>query len=366
MQQFSVENAIEKINHGFGYDSLYLYLRNINTILMAKEIYIAYRRKSDVQIVASYNRSIFSPNFWSHDIKISKIFFEEINSPKYINVYCDKKYSNESAKKIITYNYPILFLPDGSCVTLTCIDEFLDFQGREIDKHLLRDGVELLSRYFRLLVELCAERPSVLEGRPAYPLRVSEAPGHYDPGVSAGLEDSSVTSRFLLETLVRKRRVLVRDNVAYTAVRTWRAPIRDWQLAALKAIKSASAHPFVEGAASELVGAGSQIAGKSAFDAITAVPCGHSGPDCLSCKLAAAVAALLNLPFRPVFDQIDVKGSSHPKTNARRPKMRLNDPAPGRYLLIDDVATSGAHISEATNLLRAAGSTVLPLVYIAA
>jgi len=34
-------------------------------------------------------------------------------------------------------------------------------------------------------------------------------------------------------------------------------------------------------------------------------------------------------------------------------------------LLIDDVATSGAHIEEAAMLLRAAAPAVLPLVWIA-
>ncbi len=46
-------------------------------------------------------------------------------------------------------------------------------------------------------------------------------------------------------------------------------------------------------------------------------------------------------------------GSSHPKTNAKRAPMRLAAPVEGPVLLVDDVATSGRHIEEASLLLRA-------------
>ena len=62
---------------------------------------------------------------------------------------------------------------------------------------------------------------------------------------------------------------------------------------------------------------------------------------------------------------LPAQGGSHPRQNLKRPTMRLRAPVPDiPILLIDDVATSGRHIEEATLLLRSAAPVVMPLVWI--
>ncbi len=121
---------------------------------------------------------------------------------------------------------------------------------------------------------------------------------------------------------------------------------------------------FVEQVASELVQASQQIAGGKAFDRVAGVPCGHSGPGCLSERLAVEVARQLGIRNDAIFEPLPVRGVSHPKANVGRPRMRCRAQPEGRYLVIDDVATSGAHISEATRMLRTDASSAVPLVWI--
>ena len=95
------------------------------------------------------------------------------------------------------------------------------------------------------------------------------------------------------------------------------------------------------------------------------MPCGHSAADsCLSREIARALAALLHLPVVPALAATPQKGSSHPKNNARRPPMTLVEKVPGPVILVDDVATSGAHVEEAVKLLRPVCGAVLAVVWI--
>lgn len=180
-------------------------------------------------------------------------------------------------------------------------------------------------------------------------------------------ESPTVVSDFLLSTLVRKTRLLKRGEVPYHAVRRWRAPVKDVQIAALKALKADPPDRFIDAVAAELAGSARQLFGRQTAQAVVPVPCGNSGPDCLARKLAAAVARLLDLPFIEAFEPLAPSGGSHPQGNIRREKMRLASPVAVPALLIDDVATSGAHLAEAALLLKAGGAAaVLPMAWVAA
>jgi adenine/guanine phosphoribosyltransferase-like PRPP-binding protein len=77
-----------------------------------------------------------------------------------------------------------------------------------------------------------------------------------------------------------------------------------------------------------------------------------------------ALGLLTGLPVIQAFINEPLDGVSHPKQNLKRPPLKLvriiNDPV----LLVDDVATSGAHIEEAVSLLKPACGAVLPVVWI--
>lgn len=180
-------------------------------------------------------------------------------------------------------------------------------------------------------------------------------------------ESPNVVAEFLSETLVTQKRLLRRGSVPYHALRRWRAPVKDAQVAALKALKRDPSDHFVSIVADELAAAALSLFGNGTLQAVTAVPCGNSGAGCLSIRLAAAVAERLALPHIQAFDDIPRSGGSHPQGNLRRKKMTLQHTIDVPVLLIDDVATSGAHIEEAALLLKANHTpAILPLVWIAA
>jgi hypothetical protein len=180
-----------------------------------------------------------------------------------------------------------------------------------------------------------------------------------------GTERPDMLADFLLETLVARQRILARGAISYQACRTWRGPIKPHQVKALKLLKTDPPVGFVNRIADELIAHVSRAVGVSVFASVAAVPCGHSGPGCLSDRIGRAVAERAGLPFVDVFVPLQVSGSSHPKTNTIRPRMRFRTEPPASVLLVDDVATSGAHLAEATRLLREQGTATFPLAWIA-
>lgn len=180
----------------------------------------------------------------------------------------------------------------------------------------------------------------------------------------APVEAPSVTVRFLSNTLIKQPRLASRKGTSYHSVRRWRLPIKDYQIEALKALKSEPPAEFVDLVSRELLEAANMLFGDGSFDVVVPIPCGHSGPNCLSRRLSVRIAELARIPQLDAFHPIRVSGSSHPKTNARRDGMELAAKVTGHILLVDDVATSGSHLVEATNKLRRAGGTVFPLAWI--
>jgi PAS domain-containing protein len=181
-----------------------------------------------------------------------------------------------------------------------------------------------------------------------------------DPGDAPG-----VVSRFLRATLVPQKRLLRRGAVPYHALYRWRAAVKDVQIEALKALKQDPGDAFLADVAGDLASAAVALFGRDTFRGVVAVPCGNSGPDCFAARLARLMAKQLDVDLIEPFHPLPRQGGSHPKNNVRRPAMRLHSEITTPVLLIDDVATSGAHIEEAARLLQKSAPAVLPLVWIA-
>ena len=177
-------------------------------------------------------------------------------------------------------------------------------------------------------------------------------------------EAPGVVERFLMQTLISQPRVLSRGNVSYHVLKRWRKSVKNEQIAALKSVKKVHNEAFENAIAEEMSSWCRRAFGATAFSNVVAVPCGHSGSDCLSLRIGRKIAQQLNLQFDDAFEPLQVTGSSHPKTNVRRPKMKLRQVPVGPVLLIDDVATSGAHIEEAASALRNHGVAVISLAWI--
>ena len=246
--------------------------------------------------------------------------------------------------------------------TLTTFDRVHGAYRDSSPVELMMSLANTLSHQLRLIEQLLSTPDNgVLANRCAEP----EYAGYQaDP---QELENPAVVTSFLLRTLQKKRRLLTRRGTGYSSVRTWRNTIKAYQVAAVRSAKLAPSDLLVAEIAGELVEEAATIVGRQAIQAVAAVPCGHSGPGCLSGLLGHAVAARLGVPVSDAFEPIypaGAHGSSHPKTNVNRPRMKLRHPAEGLTLLVDDVATSGSHITEATRLLRAAGIPVVPIAWI--
>lgn len=170
---------------------------------------------------------------------------------------------------------------------------------------------------------------------------------------------------FLLETLIERRSIRARNGVHYLTLRSWRAAIRDWQIKALRALKANIPPAMPQTIADEIQVEIEALLGLSAFRVIVPISCGHSAPEqCLSLEIARALSARVGAPVIQAFAFQALAGSSHPKSNLRRPKLKLLTPVHEPVLLVDDVATSGAHLEEAIKLLRPSAGSVLAIAWI--
>jgi hypothetical protein len=186
-------------------------------------------------------------------------------------------------------------------------------------------------------------------------------------GATWGDDGPGPVSRFLLETLISGQRLHRRGDISYISLRKWRSAVKPYQIDALRALKADVPESFVTAAAEEMVDAVRTIYGDPSKCVIVPVPCGSSGTNCLSCRIAGRMARVLGIPVVNAFLPIDVpRGSSHPRRNIKRPKMTLLENITQPVILIDDVATSGSHINEAATLLRAASPQVWSMAWIAA
>lgn len=182
----------------------------------------------------------------------------------------------------------------------------------------------------------------------------------------AGTDAVGPVSQFLLETLISAQRLYRHQETNYIGLRKWRTAIKLHQIAALRALKSEPSEAFVTTVAAEMACAIRSVYGTVDNCVVVPVPCGSSGPDCLACRLATAVAAQLGIAMVEAFAPIATpRGSSHPRRNIRRPAMKLLQPVKQSVILIDDVVTSGSHIDEAATRLRASAPQVWPVAWIA-
>lgn len=173
------------------------------------------------------------------------------------------------------------------------------------------------------------------------------------------------TGDFLFDTLVQRRSVRARDGVNYMSLRSWRQPLKEFQVKALKGLKAYPGTEFPKQIGAEIAEEIISLLGTGAFDAVVPMSCGHSkGQQCLSVEIARGVGRSLNIPVVQAFARQYLAGSSHPKQNKNRPALRLVVPVEGSILLVDDIATSGMHLAEAATLLRPHCKMVLPMAWI--
>lgn len=177
-------------------------------------------------------------------------------------------------------------------------------------------------------------------------------------------QNASVVN-FLTRSLVYRRSWKTRHQCSFLTIRTWRRTMKDEQIAVLKDLKRGDDWDLSRCAAREIATAVTQLVGLGPFYSVTHIPCGHSRrSDCLAARIAANTAAALQLPAVNIFHYEPTSGSSHPKRNPTRPQMRVRHIPSAPLIVVDDVATSGAHMEEAILRLRELKVGVLPIAWI--
>jgi hypothetical protein len=272
-------------------------------------------------------------------------------------------------------NAPVAFSfkePADSFVTMICFDQRPRDDAPQMLTTLARfaditsDLMSLMSD-FELSNQPKAYPESPVGSRTLFDV-ARESPSLVETISDALAEDHSppdhIAFKFLLETLITRQRLRSRKSIHFLALRSWAKPIKQYQISALRSLKSDPPPEMIDTIATELANAFRAVHGNPTDACVTPVPCGHSGPNCLSAKLAQSVAGQLDLKCVEAFFCTDQQGSSHPKTNLRRPKMRLKVEIDRPVILIDDVATSGAHIEEAARILSQTSPSVWPIVWI--
>lgn len=178
-------------------------------------------------------------------------------------------------------------------------------------------------------------------------------------------QEFDVASEFIFNTLVPRPVVREVGGISFMTAMTWRAAVKDAQVKALRILKRHLPDRFVAAAGLQVASVARKFHGDRAFSVVVPVPCGHSGrPDCLSYRLAEVVSGALDSAFVPALEPHLVRGSSHPKQSRNFRKPRVTTRLKGRVLVIDDVCTTGRHISLSVAALRDAGADASGLVWI--
>ena len=156
-----------------------------------------------------------------------------------------------------------------------------------------------------------------------------------------------------------------RIDMTFIACRAWRADHRELAIAHMKEAKRAPGPAFVTAAAAEIAAVALAMFGAGAFDAVASIACGHSRTaECMGKQLAVATAEALATPYRKLFADRFLMGVSHPKEFKNLPPLAWCADPLGRTLVVDDIATSGWHLKEAVDLIRARGCAASAVVWI--
>lgn len=172
-------------------------------------------------------------------------------------------------------------------------------------------------------------------------------------------------SSFLLDSLVLRPTLLERNGVHFVSVRRWRADMKPYQIEALRLIKRDPSARFVNAVTHDVLSNLESFLGGRVYRYVVPMPCSRSLPDaCLPTLIAEKIAARLGLTLLQALACDPADGKSHPRRNLDRSPLRLIAPVPGPAILIDDVATSGSHIEEASRLLLPHAQALFAIAWI--
>jgi hypothetical protein len=173
---------------------------------------------------------------------------------------------------------------------------------------------------------------------------------------------------FLFDTLVKKRVLHSRNGIDFITMRTWRGPMKPYQLAALVTLKQGKPNELVRRVASELATAAVNMHGEGNLNCVVPVPGGNSGDtQSFSVLVATEVAALLNIPCEDLLlspNKPAKPGKSTPRKSANLKPFNVTRGVDGPILVVDDVVSSGKHMEMAISALRQQANAVYGIAWI--
>jgi hypothetical protein len=173
---------------------------------------------------------------------------------------------------------------------------------------------------------------------------------------------------FLFDTLIKKRVLHSRNGVDFITMRTWRGPMKPYQIAALVTLKKGKPNELVRRVASELAAAALNMHGEGLINCVVPVPGGNSGDEqSFSMLVAREVAAILNIPCDDLLVSASKPakpGASTPRKSANLKPFNVKRMVDGPILVVDDVVSSGKHMEMAISALREKANAVYGIAWI--
>jgi predicted amidophosphoribosyltransferase len=168
-----------------------------------------------------------------------------------------------------------------------------------------------------------------------------------------GLSESPVLADLAARWAIRSR-----NEVSYCGVRSWRAGTKSRAIAAIKAAKAECDARMIAIAAQEMAVAITHLCSPSNATSIVPVAPGHSQSyeANFAAKVAKETARLLGCQYVQAWKARPVSGVSHPKEFSKLGPLAWAQKVTGPVVIVDDIATSGWHLEEAVNSMRASGA----------
>jgi hypoxanthine-guanine phosphoribosyltransferase len=170
---------------------------------------------------------------------------------------------------------------------------------------------------------------------------------------------------FLFDTLIKKRTLHSRNGMDYLTLRSWRSQLKSYQISTLISLKQTKPDALVRRCADEIIECVRHVYGDGVITAVVPIPAGSSGdPDSFSVMLAREIATDLNVAFCDILVPQGSRGKSAPIKSAKLKPYVLKEAVSGPILVVDDVASSGAHMERAISALKHNSKAVYGVAWI--
>ncbi|MCR4265763.1 phosphoribosyltransferase [Nitratireductor sp. ZSWI3] len=174
---------------------------------------------------------------------------------------------------------------------------------------------------------------------------------------------------FLDETLLRKSSHRERNGTVFFSCRSWRRDLKKLQISSIRNLKRWPDERPVELISDQIAALAKKITNGEPYRFVVPVPAGSSQRDVnFASIIAPFVAQKLGSTCRNLL-QGRISGphsaSSHPRQSFRfEVSCPLNEKGEGLVLLVDDVATTGAHFGRSVACLRRLGYSAVCISWV--